>query len=206
MERLSGKIHKTENRKIKILQFGEGNFLRAFADWIVQAMNDTGAYDGNVAVVQPIEAGRVNELKEQDGLYTLYLKGIDKEKTVRSRQVIDVLGDFINPYTEYGKFLAYAQNGDLEIVLSNTTESGIRLDKTDTDFTKCPRSFPGKLLAFLEARYKYFKGDFQKGLGIIPCELIDDNGAELKRVLTGLAESRGMGADFIEWLTKANRF
>ena len=206
MQLLSGKIYKKPQRKIKIMQFGEGNFLRAFADWIIQDLNDKGAIDAGVAVVQPMPFGRVKELAEQDGLYTLRLEGIDGGKNVKSSKVIDVIGDCINPYEEYERYLSYGESADLEVIISNTTEAGIAVDPTDTDFTVCPKSFPGKLLALLKRRYEHFGGDESKGLAIVPCELIDDNGGELYRCLTELAEINKMDEGFKAWLKKANRF
>lgn len=203
MKDLNRTNHKATERPVKILQFGEGNFLRAFIDWILQNLNDAGVINANVAVVQPMPMGRVADLAKQDGLYTLCLEGIDKGEKVQSKQIIDVLSDFINPFEQYDKFLDYAKSSDLEIVISNTTEAGIALDETDTDFTKCPKSFPGKLLAFLKARYDCFNGDASKGLAIIPCELIDHNGDELKRVMLELAKIKGMDEKFIDWITNA---
>ena len=206
MNQLNRQLHSAANRPIKIMQFGEGNFLRAFVDWILQDLNDNNVINANVVVVQPMPFGRVVDLAKQDGLYTVCLEGIDNGKKVNRRQIIDVLGDFLNPFEQYGKYLDYAASEDLQVVISNTTEAGIALDANDTDFTKCPTSFPGKLLALLEARYNHFNGDEGKGLAIIPCELFATNGQELKRVLTELARIRGMSAEFIEWLVCANHF
>lgn len=206
MKELNRQTYKTVNRPIKIMQFGEGNFLRAFVDWILQDLNDKNAIDSNVAVVQPMPFGRIADLAKQDGLYTVCLEGIENGVKVNKRRVIDVLGDFINPFEQYDKYLSYAKSEDLQAIVSNTTEAGIALDDNDVDFTKCPTSFPGKLLALLEARYNHFKGDLNRGLAIIPCELIDNNGAELKRVLVELARIRGMSDAFVNWLVKANHF
>ena len=206
MQQLSKQIYNKPERKIKIMQFGEGNFLRAFVDWIIQDLNDKGAIDGGVAVVQPMPFGRVKELAEQDGLYTLRLEGIDDGKNVKASRVIDVIGDCINPFAEYERFLKYGESEDLQVIISNTTEAGIAVDPTDTDFSACPKSFPGKLLALLKRRYDYFKGDAGKGLAIIPCELIDDNGEELYRCLTELARINNMDEKFIEWMQTANSF
>ncbi len=206
MKQLNRSNFITGERPVKVLQFGEGNFLRAFADWILQELNDAGVICCDVAVVQPRATGRVKELAVQDGLYTLCLEGIDRGERVQSRRIIDVLRDFIDPFEQYEKFLSYAKSGDLEIIISNTTEAGIVLDASDTDFSVCPKSFPGKLLAFLKARYDHFQGDMAKGLAIIPCELIDHNGEELKRVLLELAKIRGMDEGFVNWLTAANHF
>ena len=208
METLNRKVYKkpVPERKVKILQFGEGNFLRAFVEWIVQDLNDKGAINAGVAVVQPMPFGRVAELKAQDCLYTLRLEGIDGGKIVKSSKVIDVVSDAVNPFAEYEKFLDYGRSADLEVIISNTTEAGIAVDPSDTDFSVCPKSFPGKLLALLKARYDHFKGDPSKGLAIIPCELIDNNGDELYRCLTELAKINKMDEKFIKWMQTTNHF
>ncbi len=206
MKQLNRTTFEGKTRPIKIMQFGEGNFLRAFVDWIIQKMNDDGVIDANVVVVQPMPFGRIAELAKQDGLYTVCLEGVDGGKKVQSRQIIDVLGDFVNPYEQYESFLAYAHSTDLQVIVSNTTEAGIALDETDVDFTSCPKSFPGKLLAFLKERYEFFHGDPSCGLAVIPCELIDHNGEELQKVLNRLAKIKGENEDFIGWLNTANHF
>ena len=206
MQVLSKKIYDKPERKIKIMQFGEGNFLRAFVDWILQDLNDKGIIDAGVVTVQPMPFGRVKNLAEQDGLYTLRLEGIDGGKNVKTSRVIDVIGDTVNPFEEYEKFLKYGESEELQVIVSNTTEAGIAVDPEDTDFTVCPKSFPGKLLALLKRRYDKFGGAISKGLAIIPCELIDDNGDELYRCLTELAHINKMDEKFIEWMQCANHF
>lgn len=206
MENLSSKLYKRQERPVKVLQFGEGNFLRAFVDWIIDTMNHKKVFNGNVAVVQPMPFGRVQEMKDQDGLYTLYLQGKMDGNVVKTHQIIDCISDLINPFTEYDHYLEYAKSTDLEFIISNTTEAGIAYDENDTDFTVCPKSFPGKLLAFLHKRYEAFNGDMTKGLYIIPCELIDHNGDTLKEVLVKLANTCNMSSDFINWLTCANKY
>lgn len=200
---LSKENHKKTTAPVKIMQFGEGNFLRAFVDWFIQNMNDSGKYEGHVVVVQPLPQGRVQNLQDQDGLYTLILQGINESgKAVIKSRIIDVLDDFVNPYTEYTKFLKYASSPDLEVVISNTTEAGIYYEPKDVecDFASVtPLSYPGKLLAGLKARYVNLKGD--KPLAIIPCELIDDNGIKLKEVLIRLANARKEEAGFIDYIT-----
>ena len=150
MKDLNRSNYQTGERPVRILQFGEGNFLRAFVDWILQDLNNSGVINSDVAVVQPMPSGRVKELADQDGLYTLCLEGIDNGEKVQSRKVIDVLRDFIDPFKQYDKYLAYAKSEELEIVISNTTEAGIALDTSDTDFSACPKSFPGKLFGHTE--------------------------------------------------------
>jgi tagaturonate reductase len=206
MDSLNSKIVKKSVAPIKIMQFGEGNFLRAFVDWIVQKMNDSKKYQGHVVVVQPLQFGRVADLQAQDGLYTLYLQGLDNGKVVRTHEVIDVLDDFINPYSEYQKFLDYAASKDLEVVISNTTEAGITLDESDVDYTSTPKTFPGKVLAMLEHRYQVYQGDMSKGLSFICCELIDNNGKELKKCVLALAKIKNLSSDFIAWIENACHF
>lgn len=206
MKLLTKEIAKKEYKKIKIMQFGEGNFLRAFTDWIIQKMNDSGKYEGHVVVVQPLSFGRVKELEEQDGLFTLYLQGLNNGEVVKTHEVIDVLDDFINPYSQYDKYLKYAESEDLEVVISNTTEAGIVLDESDTDFENTPKTFPGKVLALLRHRYEHFNKDVTKGLSFICCELIDYNGDELRKCVLGLAKVKGYEQEFINWINEACHF
>lgn len=205
MEVLSSKIFNKNKRPIKVLQFGEGNFLRAFIDWFIQELNDKADFNGDVCVVQPLQFGRVEELKKQDGLYTLLLEGIQNGEIVRNKQIIDCLGDFINPYTEWDKYLEYAASADLKVIISNTTEAGIAYDSSDIDETKTSPTFPGKLLTFLKKRYDIL-GDKGSGLYILPCELIDYNGDTLKEYLNLLAKDRKYDEGFIFWLNNANKF
>ena len=206
MELLNKNIVSKKTDKIKIMQFGEGNFLRAFVDWIIQKMSDSGEYNGHVVVVQPLNFGRVKELQDQDGLFTLYLQGLENGKVIKTHEVIDVLDDFINPYSQYDKYLKYAESEDLEVVISNTTEAGIVLDESDIDFSKTPNTFPGKVLALLERRYSHFNGDVTKGLSFICCELIDYNGEEVRRCVLGLAKAKKCDEAFIKWINEACHF
>lgn len=206
MEVLSKKIENRPERKIKIMQFGEGNFLRAFVDWIIQDLNDKKAIDAGVVVVQPMPFGRVEDLAKQDCLYTLRLEGLIDGEKVKKSEVINVIGDTINPYVQYDKLLEYGRSEDLETIISNTTEAGIALDETDTDFAVCPKSYPGKLLALLKARYEKFNGAKDKGLAIVPCELIDNNGDELKKCLIELAKINKFDEKFIDWVANCNHY
>lgn len=206
MKELNSNIHNQVKRPIQIMQFGEGNFLRCFTEWIIQKMNNAGILNTNVAIVQPLEIGRVEALKEQDGLYTVVLEGLDKGISKSTKEVIDVIGDLINPYTEYDKYLSYAKSKDLKYIISNTTEAGICVDETDTCFTKTPKSFPGKLLSLLKARYDYFEEKSEASLHIIPCELIDYNGRKLKEALVTLSKIKGFDEKFINWLENDNKY
>ena len=207
MEILNNTIMKKKSaRPIKIVQFGEGNFLRAFVDWFLQELNDAGLYHGDVAVIQPQPTGRIKALKAQDGRYTLIQEGMKDGQFTSEIKVIDVLQQFIDPYTAYEAYLKLAEVDTLEFVISNTTEAGIVLDETDLMSNTPPTSFPGKLLAFLHHRYETFHGDMNKGLYVIPCELIDDNGDELHRCLKELAIINGLSTAFLTWLSEANTF
>lgn len=206
MEKLSRKNHPIAERPIKILQFGEGNFLRAFVDNFIQELNDQKLIEANVAVVQPVPMGRVKELSEQDGLYTLFLEGLQKGEIVKKHQIIDVISDFVNPYDDFNKYLAYAKSKELQIIISNTTEAGIVYEAEQVLLDAVPNSYPGKLLRLLYERFLFFKGDTNYGLEIVPCELIDYNGDTLKSVLEKLAKFNKLSSNFILWLTKANRY
>ena len=200
---LTGALHAKKKAPIRILQFGEGNFLRAFIDWMVQKLNDETDYCGHIAVVQPLPMGRVKNLEEQDGLYTVILQGLnEKKEAVKTHEIISVLDDFIDPYTEYQKFLAYGESKDLEVIVSNTTEAGIAFEEEDVGINmeeKTPISYPGKLLALLKRRYLKLGKDAE--IAIMPCELIDDNGDKLKEVLLKLAAARKEEDGFIQYLT-----
>ena len=206
MNKLNSRIHPKTKRPLKVMQFGEGNFLRAFVDWIIQTMNEENNFDANVVVVQPLPQGRVSDLESQDGLYTLLLEGVLNGEIKKTNKIIDCLDDFINPYLEYEKYLSYAKSEDLKYIISNTTEAGIVLDSSDTDLSKTPNSFPGKLLALLKARYDHFDNNQDKGLHIIPCELIDYNGDELKKTLIELAKINQFDDHFINWLCNDNYY
>lgn len=199
---LSKANHAKKTAPIKIMQFGEGNFLRAFIDWMIQKMNDSGKYEGHVVVVQPLPLGRVKELAEQDGLYTLILQGLDENgQPVRTHDVIDVLDDFVNPYVDYKKYLDYAESKDLEVIISNTTEAGIAFEQKDValDFEKeVPSSYPAKLYALLEHRFHTIGASYP--LAIMPCELIDDNGDKLREVLLQIASARNAEKDLVDFI------
>ncbi|KHD37554.1 altronate oxidoreductase [Clostridium acetobutylicum] len=190
----------------KILQFGEGNFLRAFVDWQVDRMNKAADFNAGVVIVQPLEQGLVDMLNEQDGLYTLYLQGLKEGKAVKEHSVIDCVTRGLNPYTQYEEYLKLAENPEMEIVISNTTEAGIAFDENDKLGSACQNSYPGKLTAFLYRRFKTFNGDKSKGMLIIPCELIDRNGEKLKATILKFAELWNLEKEFADWIEEANTF
>lgn len=207
MQKLSRKIIKgTKNYPEKVLQFGEGNFLRAFVDWQIDVLNKTTDFIGSVVIVQPLGSGMVEKLNQQEGLYTLYLKGIKDGKPVKEHTLIDSVSRGLNLYTQYDQFVELAHNPELRFVFSNTTEAGIAFDETDRLDDRPQKSFPGKLTAFLYHRFQAFHGNRNKGLIIIPCELIDRNGEKLKKIVLQYAALWNLEEEFVQWLDAANTF
>lgn len=191
---------------LRVIQFGEGNFMRAFIDWMIQQMNKKVGFDAGVAVVQPIGKGMAAQLAAQDGLYTLILKGIERGAPKRIAERIDVVSSVIDPYAEYAAFEALAADPGIRFVFSNTTEAGIVLDPTDSYGATPPKSYPGKLTKLLHLRWKQFGGAMDKGFIIMPCELIDRNGDNLKQIVGQLTDLWELGEDFRQWALTANTF
>lgn len=190
----------------RILQFGEGNFLRGFVDWMLDSMNEKGLFNGRAVVVQPIAQGLADVLNSQDGLYTLLLRGVQNGRTVEEKSIISSISRGLNPYSEFEKYMECAENPDLRFIISNTTEAGIAYNPDDRPDDKPPASFPGKLTVLLYKRFKAFSGDPAKGFVIIPCELIDRNGDNLKKNVLQLSSEWGLEAEFIDWLQNSNYF
>ncbi|WP_422443691.1 tagaturonate reductase [Thermoanaerobacterium sp. DL9XJH110] len=190
----------------RVIQFGEGNFLRAFVDWMFHQLNKNNLFNGRIVVVQPIAEGLVSKLNEQDGLYTLILRGLKDGKPTELKEIISSVSRGINPYTQWDEFLKCAENPDIEFVISNTTEAGISYDKNDSFDKKPPVSYPGKLTAYLYHRFKHFNGDPAKGMVIIPCELIDRNGDNLKKIILQLSDDWNLPGEFKTWIKQHNTF
>ncbi len=203
MKRLDRQTAQAAKYPDKVIQFGEGNFLRAFVDWIIWKMNRNAGFNGGVVVVQPIDRGMVDMLNSQDGLYHLNLQGMDHGKAVDSIDLIDVINRGINPYREFDEYLKLAENPEIRFIISNTTEAGIAFDPT-CKFTDAPASsYPGKLTQLLYRRYQHFNGDPEKGFIIFPCELIFLNGKELRKCVLQYIDLWNLGEDFKEWFGKA---
>lgn len=190
----------------RVIQFGEGNFLRAFMDWFFHEMNKKGIFQGRAVVIQPISQGRVSQLNEQDGLYTLLLRGLEKGQIVNKKEVMTGVSRGLNAYTQWGEILRLAEDPAIEFVVSNTTEAGIVYSREDRPGDNPPNSFPGKLTAYLYHRYRYFGGARDKGMIIIPAELIEGNGDQLRAIVLKLAEEWALPEDFKAWVREANVF
>ena len=203
MQPLNRESAKANRYPTKIVQFGEGNFLRAFVDWIIWNTNKATDFNAGVVVVQPIERGMIDILNEQQGLYHANLQGVDGGETVDSIEMIDVINEAINPYRDFAKYMALAENPELRFVISNTTEAGIAFDPRCRLEDEPAASYPGKLTQFLYHRYNHFEGDMSKGLIILPCELIFLNGKELKRCIYQYIELWQLGDEFKAWFDQA---
>jgi tagaturonate reductase len=190
----------------KVLQFGEGNFLRCFVDWMFNELNKKANFNGSIVVVQPIENGMVDMLNAQDGLYTLYLRGLQNGKVENYHETINVISRGINPYTQFDEYLKTAENPEMRFVISNTTEAGIAYNAEDKLENTPPTSYPAKLAVWLFHRYTTFAGDVTKGVHIIPCELIDKNAYYLKKHILQLSEDWKLDAGFVAWLNSACTF
>jgi len=195
-----------DNLPERVIQFGEGNFLRAFADWMIHLLNKQNLFNGRVVVVQPIKQGLADMINEQDGLYTLLLRGLRDGKPVEEKEVINSISRCINPYTEWDAYLKCAEAPLIEYVISNTTEAGITFDPEDKFENQPPTSYPGKLTSYLYHRFQYFKADASKGLVIIPCELIDRNGDNLKKAVLQYITLWNLPEEFSRWVTENNHF
>lgn len=207
MERLSRSLlQDIPQYPEKVLQFGEGNFLRAFADWQIEEMNQKAGFNGSVVVVQPRGQGKTEKLNKQDGLYTLYLQGMKDGKALKEHQVISSISRGIDLFNHYDEYLKLAQSPDLRFVISNTTEAGIVFDADDKLEDRPQKCFPAKLTAFLYERFQSFKGDNSKGVIILPCELVEKNGELLKEYILRYAAVWQLGDDFEKWIEEANTF
>lgn len=204
MKNLSRKtVEGTKRYPERIIQFGEGNFLRAFVDWIVYRMNRKVDFNTGVVVVQPLPNGMIDLLNEQDGLYHVNLQGIDCGKTVDSIELIDVITRGIDPYSQFEAYKALAEIPEMRFVISNTTEAGIAFDRTCQLDDKPAKSYPGKLTQLLYHRYKTFNGATDKGWIIFPCELIFHNGIELKKCIHQYIDLWELGESFKHWFDTA---
>ncbi len=190
------------NRPIKVVQFGEGNFLRAFPDYMIDIANEKGLFDGDIAIIKNVKFGSLERFEKQDSLYTVILRGKDGGEVVNSSRIVTSVQKSISCYEKYDEYIALAKLPSLRFVISNTTEAGIVLDKND-HLDGIPETYPAKLTQFLFERYKAFDGAEDKGLIILPVELIDDNGKQLKKCVLALAEIWKLPYEFTQWVNEA---
>ncbi|WP_291287257.1 tagaturonate reductase [Flavobacterium sp.] len=196
----------SEKLPIKIVQFGEGNFLRAFVEYAFQKLNQEAGFNAGIAVVQPIDRGLVNMINAQDGLYTLFMKGVKKGEEIEEKELITNIVKAVDPYASFQEYLALAKEEELAFIISNTTEAGIEYIESDQLTMQPPVSFPAKLTVLLYERFKHFNGAADKALTIIPCELINYNSDTLKEIILKYCTDWKLEEEFISWLTNSCSF
>ncbi|HET6231281.1 MAG TPA: tagaturonate reductase [Longimicrobiaceae bacterium] len=190
----------------RAVQFGTGAFLRGFVDYFIDEANRQGRFGGRVVMVGSTGSGRDGVLNEQDGLYTLAIQGVEGGEVRREHRVVGSVSRALSARGEWTAVLEVARSPELEVVFSNTTEVGIALDEGDEAEMSPPRSFPGKLARFLYERGRAFAWNEARGVVVVPCELIDDNGDRLRAIVLQLGERWGFGAEFARWIESAVPF
>ena len=188
--------------KETVMQFGEGGFLRGFVDYFFHKLAEKGLYDGKIVVIQPLPTGMIDMLNAQDCRYNLFLRGIQDGEVVNERTEITSISRCINPYSDFDAYMALAENPDLRVIVSNTTEAGIEYLGTESMDDRPAKSYPAKLTQFL---YKRFQLGL-KGFILLPCELIDHNADTLKECIFKYADLWNLGQEFKDWLEKENDF
>ncbi len=202
MELLNRQITGKVERPIKVLQFGEGVFLRAFVDYMIDIANENSEFNGDIVIVKPIEAGTLEGFAQQECQYTVKLRGIVNDEVKSISRIVTSVTDAVDAYKEYEKYAAFAKLPTLRFLVSNITD-GIVYDATDRIEYNPPKTYPGKLTKFLYERYQHFHGATDKGLIILPVELVEDNGKCLKECVLKLAKLWKLEEDFLEWIHEA---
>ena len=193
-------------KPVRILQIGDGNFLRGFADWMIDVANGAGLFNGEVVVAQPLARGMADLMNAQDGLFTVLLRGVQNGVAVESKRVVSCVKQALNPYSQWDAMLVVAQDPSLRFVLSNTTEAGIAYVKEALVDGHCPDNFPAKVTALLLARFKALGGTKESGLVFLPCELIEANGTKLLNYVLQFAEAWALPTEFVAWVKAHNVF
>ena len=189
----------------KVLQFGTGVLLRGLPDYFIDTANRNGIFNGRIVVVKSTDNGGTDTFQQQDGLYTLCVRGIEEGKKIDETIISSSISRVLSANEDWKTILECAHNPAMQVIISNTTEVGIALTE-DNIYSTPPRSFPGKLLAFLHERYRSFNGSNESGMVIIPTELIPDNGNRLRSIVIELAKMNKLEDSFINWLESANHF
>ena len=207
MQKLNRQNFPGRQHPTKIIQFGEGNFLRAFVGWQIDLLNEHTDLDAGIAIIRPINSDFPPSLSTQDGLYTTIIRGLNEQgEAVKEVRLIRSVNQEINVYQEFGQCLTLAHDENIQFIFSNTTEAGISYNEQDKLTDTPPSSYPAKLTRLLYERFIYFSGSADKGLIILPCELIDYNGETLRELVLRYAEQWQLSAEFIHWLEQNNTF
>ena len=197
-----------EDAPVRVLQFGEGNFLRAFVDYFIDMMNEKVGFNSKVVLCQPIPGGDMVRgfINDQEGLYTLFLRGSENGEKINAKRVISCVKKCINAYDDHEELMGYAKSPELRFITCNTTEAGIQYDPSCKFEDKPAASYPGKLTQFLYERYQHFGQEKGKGFIILSCELIDNNGKELEKCVLKYAEQWNLDEAFVNWIKEENIF
>ncbi|MEO9662221.1 MAG: tagaturonate reductase, partial [Maribacter dokdonensis] len=204
MEILNSKaITDRKSLPIKVMQFGGGNFLRAFVDISIQKINNATTFNAGVAVIKPTARGDYQKLKSQDGLFSVQLEGYENNTFVQDLTVVDCIQKVINPYSEWQKYIDLSKTPELRFIISNTTEAGIVFNSDDAFDHTPPKEFPAKLTVWLFHRFTHFDGALDKGCILLPVELIDKNGEALKQCILQYADHWSLSDAFKNWISEA---
>lgn len=193
-------------RPNKVIQFGEGNFLRAFVDYIIDCSNEVGVFNSSITIVKPIEYGSFERFAKQDNLYTVILRGIKNNETSVERRIITSIKNTVDPFMQFDEYNKLMENDDFRFFISNTTEAGIVFSSDDKFDDKIPNTFPAKVTKLLFQRYMIFNADVSKGFIFLPVELIEKNGDNLKKCILQYCELWNLEESFATWVTEANIF
>lgn len=194
-----------DNLPEKVLQFGTGILLRGLPDFLIHAANEQGVFQGTIVQVKSTDTGSADEFQTQDNLYHVWERGILDGETVNNVKLVSSISRTLSAKTEWEAILKCAESEHMQVVISNTTEIGLKFNP-DSVFDAPPESFPAKLTSLLYHRYIQFKGDYSKGWIIIPCELVSDNGKVLQDLVFQVAKHNRLEKKFIDWLLHANTF
>lgn len=186
----------------KIIQFGEGGFLRAFVDWIVQLTDEKTDFNAGITVVQPIEKGMCDMLDKQNCVYTLIMRGLKNGVPTVDKKKIDCISRTVQPYKNFDEYLKLAENPDFRFVVSNTTESGIAFNEGDRPENAPDVTFPAKVTLLLKKRFDLGL----KGFIFMPCELIEKNGLTLKKYILEYTKLWNFDKEFLKWVEDENIF
>ena len=207
MKQLNRQNYPGASYPTKIIQFGEGNFLRAFVDWQIDILNEKTDLNAGVTIVRPIDTDFPPSLNTQDGLYTTIIRGLNEQgEKVKDFRIIRSVNNELNVYKDYQAYIKLAHDENIEYIFSNTTEAGISYHKDDKLTDTPPKSYPAKLTQLLFERFQHFNGAPNKGFILLPCELIDYNGEMLKTLVLRYAQEWNLPTAFTAWLTEHNTF
>ncbi|MBD1543053.1 tagaturonate reductase [Arthrobacter sp. IA7] len=208
MKKLDSTTAARPELPITIMQFGAGNFLRAFVDWMITRANEAGVTRDGVAVIQATDrpSHALRQLAEQDGLFHVYLEGIKDRRPVKEVDLVTCVRSVLSAHNQFEDYDRLVISPDLRVIVSNTTEAGIEFVSGDDLSARPPQSFPAKVTALLYRRFEHFRGDPAAGLSFLCCELIEDNGSTLLEHVLRHAADNDLGAEFEEWVRTACHF